>query len=82
MTPTITLEIATRDNMSEPLIWSSPVSLEEIVDKGTAFFFRRLGVGKFIRFRLTVSNTTEVSVDELYILSLIMVSMTEDDDVE
>ena len=85
-TPVINLEIAVRNNLSQTLTWSTPVSVDNIVGNGVSFFFRNLGAGKFIRFRLTITNTTVDSVanavDELYLLSLIMVSMTEDDDVD
>lgn len=79
----ITLQTAVRDNLTQALVWSAPVNIDEVVGKGVKFFFRSLGVGKFIRFKLKIVNEpNERAVKDLYVLSLYLMQITESDDVE
>jgi hypothetical protein len=67
-TAPILLQVASRHHLHEPVVWSAPISLTRTVDE-TAFFFRNLGAGKFLRFKLTCANTAENALVELYTIS-------------
>ena len=67
-TAPVQLQVATRHTQSEDLVWSAPVALTR-ENNETAFYFRNLGVGKFIRFKFTCSNTAENALQELYTIS-------------
>ena len=67
-TAPLQLQVASRHNISEALTWSAPISLTR-TPRETAFYFRSLGVGKFLRFKLSCSNTATNALLELYTLS-------------
>lgn len=67
-TAPILLQVASRHHLHEPVVWSAAIPLTRTVDE-TAFFFRNLGAGKFLRFKLTCANTAENALVELYTIS-------------
>lgn len=75
--PDIRVEIGSRHNQSEDIVWSSPIGL---TNQGGSlnFFFRSEGVGKYLRFRLTWNNTDTAYIDDLRFLSLKKVENGDD----
>ena len=80
----ITLSVGTRDNLSRPVVWSTPVPIDEVEGKGVKFFIRQQGVGKFVRLKFVVTNDQEQPflVSELYYLSIFLMQMAENDNVK
>lgn len=70
--PDIQLEIGIRANQLEDIEWCTPIDVLQL--NGTfSFFFRVQGVGKFIRFRLSWTNTETDYIDDIRLLSVIKV---------
>lgn len=67
-TAPLLLQVASRHTQADALVWSAPVALTR-ANNETAFYFRNLGVGKFLRFKFTCANTNDNALVELYTIS-------------
>jgi len=74
--PNLQVSICGRKNQDSAVTWSSPVDVENI-DGSRSFYFRSSGVGKYIRFKFTWTNT---ATDYITDLRLISFRKVEDDD--
>lgn len=77
-TSNVQVFIGTRANQAADVSWSAAVDLDNVTDSSLAFYVRRLGVGKYIRFRFTWGNTGVNYIDELRLLSLQQVKKDAD----
>jgi len=76
--PNIQVYICGRKNQDSTMTWSAPVSVENL-DGTRSFYFRNSGVGKYIRFKFTWTNT---NTDYITDLRLISFRKVEDDDTD
>ena len=77
--PEFALAVGTRKTQNSTITWSTPVNTAN-VDGSHSFYFRSTGVGKYVRFRLTITNVDlENQADELLLWSYTLVSKTSDD---
>lgn len=68
----IKLSICSRHTLSNEMVWSAPITLTRFVaavKQDSSYFFRNLGVGKFIRFRFTIANYGQAALSELYVIA-------------
>lgn len=75
-TPNVALRIGVRDNQADAVVWSASTALDS--SKSTlSFFTRSIGVGRYLRFEFTWTNTAANYVTDLRLLSLMQI---EDND--
>ena len=79
--PNLQLLVGTRKHRFEPVAWSPIQQLSEQLPGETAFFFKRDGVGKLIRFKFVWNNTKTDYISELTNISFSKLN-TEDDEPE
>lgn len=63
--PNLQLTIGSRNHRFDPVVWSPIQQLSEQLPGETAFYFRKDGVGKFLRFRFKWQNTKTDYISEL-----------------
>jgi len=66
--PTITLEIGVRKNQAEDITWTS-VAMDNL-DSLNAFYTKAQGIGRYLRFRITFTNSFFHNVPELLLFGL------------
>lgn len=76
------LAVAVREYLSEDLVWSAYRDVDTTVSDSTSFFIHDLGVGKFIRFKVQITNSTVGCVKELFLASLFVQRVEQNDGVE
>lgn len=65
----LALEVGTRNNQRANLTWSSAISQVNI-DGSLSFYFKKDGIGKYVRFRFTATNDSTNNLSELWLISL------------
>ena len=80
--PTLRIATCVRQYLSDPVVWSDWLNVASDIDSATSFYSTTLFVGKFIRFKLQVTNTDENHLKELYLLSLFVQNVEQTDEVE
>lgn len=76
----LVLNVGTRKNQATAITWSANIDLDKTTNANLAFYFRRYGMGRYIRFRFQWENETDDNIMELLLLSIIEV--LNDDTVE
>lgn len=69
-TSDLVLRVGTRKHRVDPVVWSEPVAIIDQLAGETVFHFRKDGVGKLLRFKLSWTNNTVFAITELVKLSL------------
>lgn len=76
------LAVAVRETLSETLTWSTYRDISTEVGDSTCFFISDLGVGKFVRFKVQITNSTAGCVKELFLASLFVQNIETNDEVD
>jgi hypothetical protein len=69
----ISLYIGTRKNQSASITWSAAISSSDL-ETAISYFVRTQGIGRYIRLRLTWTNSASAYVSELLLLSITQVT--------